>query len=150
MMLYRTQVTEVKTQGTGKVFGCHCPSEDGEMSSDLSRHEACESVPIAECAQNSRIPRTEQRRQRFALSVARRESAALGPNRVPIGNDRSQCCTACASLSAGWGDLALPVPSFCPKFFRAGADCTGRHPTWLRLNPTWSTGNVIASRETEW
>ncbi len=61
-------------------------------------HETRESVPIAECAQNSRIPRAEQRRQRFAMSVARRESAALGPNRVPIGTSCRLRCWASAQI----------------------------------------------------
>ncbi len=74
------------------------PSGTNLLGRLRAAHETRESVAIAEWAQNSRIPRAEQRRQRFALSMARRESAALGPNRVPIGTSCRLRCWASAQV----------------------------------------------------
>ncbi len=104
-------------------------------------HETSESVPIAECAQNSRIPRAEQRRQRFALSVARRESAAEGPDRFPIGLRRT--CTATPDRSHSyrisercWNRIEVPTRCgsqarrFCPAI--GGRICRARHCSRIR------------------
>ncbi|MGO9466610.1 MAG: hypothetical protein ACLQVF_20910 [Isosphaeraceae bacterium] len=96
------------------------PSGTNLLGRLRAAHETRESVAIAEWAQNSRIPRAEQRRQRFALSMARRESAALGPNRVPIGTSCRLRCWASAQVrhaaqAQTLGNYSESLPTGCEE-----------------------------------
>ncbi len=78
------------------------PSGTNLLGRLRAAHETRESVAIAEWAQNSRIPRAEQRRQRSAMSVARRESAAeecrLQPERVPLWEASGYQWSGCGAM----------------------------------------------------
>ncbi len=131
---------------TGRLLaGGQLPRGKNLLGRLQAAHERSESVPIAECAQNSRIPPAEQRRQRFAMPVVRRESAAEGPNRVPIGTSCRLRCWASAQVrhaaqAETLGDFSESLPAGCEEmtqqtalaqFFQPCLPGFGRRPNSL-------------------